>query len=92
MDIINYQSNGAKGLRTAASVCIILGWIALFVSFIFACANADKIIFIIPILAGAIALGAMYLLAFAIQALASLSEAAQLYYNINAPVEEYEDE
>lgn len=26
MNIINHQDNGAKGLRIAASVCIILGW------------------------------------------------------------------
>lgn len=91
MNIINHQSNGAKGLRIAASICVILGWIALFIGFIGGCV-AYGITFIAPFGLGVISLGAMYLTACVLRALASVAEVAQIYYNNNAPdlTEEYE--
>lgn len=91
MNIINHQSNGAKGLRIAASICVILGWIALLIGFIEGCV-ADEVLFIAPFGLGVISLGVMYLTACVLRALASLAEVAQIYYNNNAPdlTEEYE--
>lgn len=83
MDIINHQSNGAKGLRIAATVCVVLGWIALLFGFIGGIV-AEDVVFIAPFGIGIVALGVMYLTACAVRALASLAEAAQLYFDKNA--------
>lgn len=85
MDIINHQSNGAKGLRIAATVCVVLGWVALLYCVIAAFVAAEHIIFIVPILCGVAALGVMYLTACGVRALASLAEAAQMYFDIHSP-------
>lgn len=92
MDFINHQSNGAKGLRVAATVCVVLGWIALLIGVILGFAYADEVIFIVPMLAGAAGLGVMYLSACFLRGFASLVEAAQLYWDNNAPAVETEYE
>lgn len=91
MDYLNHQSNGAKGLRVAASVCIVLGWLSVVVGFIIGVAN-EELIFVFPFGIGVFACLAMYLLACSVRALASLAEAAQLYYNQHAPVTGTEEE
>lgn len=91
MDIINHQSNGAKGLRIAATVCVVLGWIALLFGFIGGIV-AEDVIFIAPFGIGIVALGVMYLTACAVRALASLAEAAQLYFDKNALQQTEDDE
>lgn len=91
MDIINHQSNGAKGLRIAATVCVVIGWIALIIGFIGGIAAKD-VIFIAPFGAGIVALGVMYLIACAVRALASVAEAAQLFFDINASQNTEDDE
>lgn len=91
MDIINHQSNGAKGLRVAATVCVVLGWIAVLVGFIGGIV-AEDVIFIAPFGLGVIALGVMYLTACVVRALASLAEAAQLYFDNNASRQTEEDD
>lgn len=90
MDFIKHQDNGAKGLRIAASVLVVLGWIALLIGIIGMFA-AEDIIFIVPLLAGVAGLGVCYLLACVVRGFASLVEAAQLYWDQNAP-REYEEE
>lgn len=82
MDLINHQSNGANGLRIAATVCIILGWISFVFCFITGCV-ANDVNFFGPFAIGLASLGVMYLTACATRALASLAEAAQLYYDNN---------
>lgn len=91
MNLINHESNGAKGLRIAATVCVILGWIALVIGFIGGCVSKD-VIFIAPFGCGVIGLGAMYLIACSLRAFASLAEAAQVYYNTQVPAEEDAEE
>lgn len=91
MNIINHQSNGAKGLRIAATVCVVIGWIALFIGFIGGI-TAKGVIFIAPFGLGVVALGVMYLIACAVRALASLAEAAQLFFDNNAPRQTEDDE
>lgn len=91
MDLIKHQSNGAKGLRIAASVCVVLGWVALLFCFISGLV-ADDVIFIIPWLCGIGAWVVMYLTSCAIRGFASLVEAAQLYWDKNAPRNEYTEE
>lgn len=88
MDLIRHQDNGAKGLRIAASVIVIIGWLALAFCVIAAIVNAEEIIFIVPILAGVGSLAVCYLLACVIRGFASLVEAAQLYWNLNTTVSE----
>lgn len=92
MDIINHQDNGAKGLRIAASVCIVLGWIALVVSVIVTFVAAHDTIFGIPFLSGVVTWCFMYLIACAIRATATVSDAAQLYIEKNAQSEDQYDE
>lgn len=92
MDIINHQDNGAKGLRIAASVCIVLGWIALGVSVIVTFVAAHDIIFGVPFLLGVVTWCLMYLIACAIRATATVSDAAQLYIEKNAQNEDQYDE
>lgn len=87
MDLIKHQDTGAKGLRIAATVCVVLGWIALLIGVIGMFVVVD-IIFIVPLLAGTAGLGLMYLAACFLRGFASLVEAAQLYWTLNAPVEE----
>lgn len=87
MDFIKHQDNGAKGLRVAASVLVVLGWIALVIGVILGFAYADEVIFIVPMLCGAAGLGVGYLSACLVRGFASLVEAAQLYWDNNAPVE-----
>lgn len=91
MNIINHQSNGAKGLRIAATVCVIIGWIALLIGFIGGIA-AEDVVFIAPFGLGVVALGVMNLIACAVRALASLAEAAQLFFDINALRQPEDDE
>lgn len=92
MALINHQSNGTTGLRIVASLCELIGWIALSLGIILGFYFADKIIFVIPMLEGIAGLVFMYFLACFIRAIASIAEAAQLYYNINAPAEEEREE
>lgn len=92
MGIINHQDNGAKGLRIAASVCIVLGWIALGVSVIITFVAAHDIIFGVPFLLGVVAWCLMFLIACAIRAIATVSDAAQLYIEKNAHSEDQYDE
>ena len=92
MDLIRHQDTGANGLCIAATVCIVLGWIALLIGIIGMFARTDEVIFIVPLLAGAAGLGVMFLLACFLRGFASLVEAAQLYWNNNAPEVENEYE
>ena len=92
MDIINHQSNGAQALRVAATVCVIIGWIAFIVGFIGGCVSKD-LIFFAPFLAGCAGLGVMYLVACCVRALATITEAAQIYKDKHSEAEyapEYE--
>ena len=85
MSFINHQSTGAKGLRIAASVIIVLAWITLFFSFILALAAiGTEVNALLPILGGIVSLGILYLIACAVRGFASIVEAAQLYYGLNA--------
>lgn len=78
MKLINYQGTGATGLRIAAVVCAALGWLSLLAGVILAIAIEDGYIFAVW---GLLSLAVMYLTAFSAQALASLAEAAQAYFN-----------
>lgn len=89
MNIINHQSNGAKGLRIAATVCIVLGWLAFVFCFIGGCV-AEDVNFFAPFGVGVAALVVMYLFACVMRALASMAEFAQLYFELNAPREDNE--
>lgn len=91
MDVINHQSNGAKGLRIAATILVVLGWVALLIGVILGFAYADEIIFIFPMLAGAAGLGLLYLSACLVRGFASLVETAQLYRDNNTPLEDCEE-
>lgn len=91
MNIINHQSNGAKGLRIAATICVIVGWLFFVIAFIAgiaAAASSDPYMndmdMFGPWLMGIGALGLMYLIACTARALASLAEAAQVYFNNQA--------
>ena len=90
MNFINHQSNGVNGLRNAATVCVILGWIFLILGFIVG-ALSESLIFIAPLGIGIVSLGVMYFSACVIRGFASLVEAAQLYWDKNVP-SEYEEE
>lgn len=85
MELINHQSNGAKGLRIAATIIVVLGWVALLIGVILGFAYADEVIYIVPMLCGAAGLGVAYLGACVLRGFASLVEAAQLYLDNNAP-------
>ena len=91
MNILNHQSNGANGLRIAASVCVSLGWLAFLYCFIGGLVAKD-VLFILPWLCGIGALAVMYLSACIIRGFASLVEAAQLYKDNNTPQNEYVEE
>lgn len=91
-DVIMHQSNGSKGLRIAASVLVVLGWCELIVCCFLALYNLfnnapAEVIFGL-LLSGGIGLLIMYLIACSIRGFASLVEAAQLYWDNNAPVAE----
>ena len=90
-NLINHQSNGAKGLRIAASILIVIGWIAFAYCFIRGCVS-EYIDFFMSLLYGAGTLGAMYIQACVLRALASVAEVAQIYYNNNAFAQTDEDE
>lgn len=91
MDIINHQSNGAKGLRIAATICVVLGWLYAIVGLIVGLVS-EYIKFFASFGAGVVSLGVMYLIACVLRALASLAEVAQIYYNKNVTDPETEDE
>lgn len=84
MDFIDHYDNGTKGLRIASSVCMVLGWIVLGLSVIATFAAIGKIIFGILFLGGAAFWCIMYLTACVMRAMATRTEAAQLYINKNA--------
>ena len=84
MDCFNHYGNGAKGLRIAASVCMVLGWIILAISVIATFLTIGKIVFGILLLGGASSLCTMYLTACVMRSVATWTEAAQLYINKNA--------
>jgi uncharacterized protein YqhQ len=90
--IINHQSNGAKEMRIAASIIVILGWLSLAISLILALVYADEVIFILPIIYGIVSLGVSYLIASVIRGLASLAEVAQLYWNNTVTYDPSDDE
>lgn len=92
MDFINHYDNGTRGLRIAASVCIVLGWIALVVSVIITFVAAHDIIFGVSFLLGIVTWCFMYLIACAIRATATISDAAEFYIERNAKSEEQYDE
>lgn len=91
MDFINHYDNGARGLRIAASVCIVLGYIALCFCII-ATIVAKDVIFGVPLLFGITAWCIMYLTACSIRAAATRTEAAQLYIDNNTQEENQDDE
>lgn len=91
MDIINHQSNGAKGLRIAATICVILGWLSVVVGLIVGLFS-EHLIFIAPFGAGVISLGVMYLTACLLRASASLADAAQIYIDKNVTDSDMDDE
>jgi len=92
MDILNHYDNGSKGLRIAASVCIALGWIALFISVIATFVAIGEVFFGAPLLIGIAAWCLMYFITCEIRAFATVSEAAQLYIEKNAQNEDQYDE
>lgn len=92
MDVINHYDNGARGLRIATSVCIVLGWISLGLSIIATFATIGEIIFGVLLLGGIVSWCIMYLVACAIRAMATRTEAAQLYIEKNVQCEEQYDE
>ena len=61
MDVINHYDNGARGLRIAASVCIVLGWIILCLSVIATFATIGEIILGVLLLGGIVSWCIMYL-------------------------------
>lgn len=83
MDFIDYYDNGTKGLRIAASVCIVLGYIALCLCIIATFVTKD-VIFGVPLLFGITAWCIMYFIACVLRTVATRTEAAQLYINKNA--------
>jgi hypothetical protein len=83
MDIINHQDNGVKGLRIAASVCTVIGWIVLGLSVIATFVTTREIIFGVPLLFGGASWCIMYLTACVMRATATKTEAAQLYIDKN---------
>ena len=82
MDLINHESNGAKALRTAATVCVWLGWLSVLVGF-FGGLAAKDVIFIAPFGLGILGLGVLYLAACVIRGFETVVEAAQLYRDLN---------
>lgn len=92
MDIINHQDNGAKGLRIAASVCMVLGWLVLGLSIIATFATIGEIVFGVPLLFGGASWCTMYLAACVMRATATRTEAAQLYIDNNTQEENQDDE
>lgn len=87
MGLINHQSNGAKGLRIAATVCVCLGWVALLFCFVGGIV-AEDVPFIGPFAIGVATLGVMYLSACVIRGFSCVVEAAQLYRDNNTPKNE----
>ena len=92
MDFINHYDNGTRGLRIAASVCMVLGWIVLGLSVIATFVTIDEIIFGVPLLFGGASWCTMYLAACAMRATATRTEAAQLYIDKNTENEDQYDE
>jgi hypothetical protein len=88
MDFINHYDNGTRGLRIAASVCMVLGWIILGLSVIATFAAAHEIAFGILFLGGVGIWCTMYLTACAIRAVATITEAAQGYIDKNKQEDE----
>ena len=89
MSFINHQSTGAKGLRIAASVIVVLAWLSLFcccIMALYSLGTEDSSL--MPFFCGILSLGALYLLACVVRGFASIVEAAQLYYSLNAPDED----
>lgn len=86
MDIIKHNDNGTKGLRIAASVCIVLGYIALCFCIIATFVVKD-VIFGVPLLFGITAWGIMYFIACVLRTVATRTEAAQLYIDNNTQEE-----
>ena len=92
MDFINHYDNGVRGLRIAASVCMVLGWIILGLSVIATFATIGEIVFGVLLLGGATSWCTMYLAACAMRATATRTEAAQLYIDKNTENEDQYDE
>lgn len=86
MNFINHQSTGAAGLRIAATIFIILGWLSLIVNF-FVGVSDDKEFWLF-LICGIASVGVGYLTACILRALASVAEAAQVYFNQVAAAEE----
>ena len=83
MDAINHYDNGAKGLRIAASVCMVLGWLVLGLSVIATFAVGRDIVFGVPLLFGIGSWCTMFLTACVVRAVATIAEAAQEYIDKN---------
>lgn len=81
MDLIKHQSNGANGLRIAATTIIILGWLSFVVLILIALGTLSDPYFLVLLIYALLSLGGSYLTACLLRALASLAEAAQLYYD-----------
>lgn len=88
---LHHQSNGAKGLRIFASAIILLGWLTVALctlAFIYLMLRATYSYYpyigyvqaFTALIYGIVSLAGAYLTACAIRALASLAEAAQLYF------------
>lgn len=82
MDIIKHDSNGAKGIRIAASVCVVIGWIALFVAILVGIAGQEFPLWLCAG-AGVLVLVIMYLQACFLRGFATIVEAAQQSRDIN---------
>ena len=79
-------------MRIDASMYIVLGWIALCLCIIATFIPDKNVIFIVPILIGVASWCLMYLTACAIRAVATRTEAAQIYINNNTQEEKQYDE
>lgn len=90
MELFNFQSNGAYGLRIGALILIILGWIGLIIGVVLCLIDFREgfVMLIYGILNWVI----MYIASCFCQGIASLVEAAQLYWNINATEDNYSEE
>lgn len=90
MDIIKHEDNGAKALRFAVSVFVVIGW-CLFILGVIGAFLADDVIFILPLASGVISLGICYLIACVVRGFATIVEAAQLYKDLNTPIDTEEE-
>lgn len=89
MNLIKHQDTGARGLRIAATVIVVLGWLSLVFCLIAAVVNINY--FFGPLAIGVGSVAFAYLMACVIRGFASIVEAAELYWLKNHPESEDED-